>query len=227
MPCCLITGANRGLGLEFARQYAAAGWRVIATCRQPALASPLAGLSGEVEVHPLDVSDFARIEALAHKLDGVAIDVLINNAGIYGPRVVPYDFVDYGAWTEALRINTMAPLKVSATFSKHVARSQRRLILALSSMMGSIADNVSGGAYIYRSSKAALNAVMKSLSLDLRGKEIAVVVLHPGWVRTDMGGSGAPLDAVESVSALRDLIDRLSLRDSGHFYDYRGNEIPW
>jgi NAD(P)-dependent dehydrogenase (short-subunit alcohol dehydrogenase family) len=227
MPCCLITGANRGLGIEFARQYAAAGWRVIATCRQPAQASALAGLAGDIEVHPLDVSDFARIEALAHKLDGVAIDLLINNAGIYGPRVVPYDFVDYGAWIEALRINTMAPLKVSATFSKHVARSQRRLIIALSSMMGSITDNVSGGAYIYRSSKAALNAVMKSLSLDLRGKEIAVVVLHPGWVRTDMGGSGAPLNAEESVSAMRELIDRLGLRDSGRFYDYRGDDIPW
>lgn len=227
MPCCFITGANRGLGLEFARQYAADGWRVIATCRNPELASSLAALGGEVDVYPLDVSDFARVEALARKLDGVPIDVLINNAGIYGPRVVPYDFVDYGAWTEALRINAMAPLKVSATFSRNVARSQRRMIVTISSTMGSIADNTSGGSYIYRSSKAALNAVMKSLSLDLRGKEIAVVVLNPGWVRTDMGGSSAPLDANESVRAMRDLIDRLSLRDSGRFFDYRGNEIPW
>jgi NAD(P)-dependent dehydrogenase (short-subunit alcohol dehydrogenase family) len=227
MPTCLITGASRGIGLEFAKQYLAEGWSVHASCREPQRADELARLTGPIEVHALDVTDFARIEALARRLEGVAIDLLINNAGVYGPRVVPYDFVDYGAWADVLRTNAMAPLKMSAVFSKHVARSQHRTIASLTSLMGSIGDNTSGGAYIYRSSKAALNAVMKSLAIDLRGKEITVVVLHPGWVRTDMGGSGATLEVSESVAAMRALIASLSLKDSGAFYNYDGTELPW
>ena len=213
MPTCLITGASRGIGLEFARQYAAAGWSVIATCRHPESADALAAVAGDVQIHALDVADFARMEQLARRLDRVAIDILINNAGIFGPRVVPYDFVDYGVWAEALRTNTMAPLKMSAVFSRHVAKSSYRLIVSLSTNMGSIAENTSGGSYIYRSSKAALNSVMKSLSIDLRGKEIIVVVVHPGWVRTDMGGSGATLDVHDAVAAMRELFPRLSLKD--------------
>ncbi|MFO1127062.1 MAG: SDR family oxidoreductase [Rhodospirillales bacterium] len=227
MPTCLITGGSRGIGLEFARQYAADGWSVIATCRHPETADALSGLSGNVQVHALDVADFARMEQLARRLEDVAIDILINNAGIYGPRVVPYDFVDYGAWAEALRTNTMAPLKMSAVFSRHVAKSGQRLIVSLSSVMGSVGDNTAGGSYIYRSSKAALNAVMKSLSIDLRSKEITVALVHPGWVRTDMGGSGASLDADESVASMRQLFQRLTLRDSGRFFAYDGSEVPW
>lgn len=227
MPTCLITGANRGIGLEFARQYAAEGWTVIATCRKPEHAADLAAIAGDVQLHRLDVTDFANIEQLARTLDGMAIDILINNAGIYGPRVVPYDFVDYAAWGEVLRTNTMAPLKLSAVFSKHVARSERRLIVAVTSSMGSIADNSSGGAYIYRSSKAALNAVIRSLARDLRGKEITCVVIHPGWVRTDMGGSGASLDPYDSVRSMRALFARLTVKDSGRFFSYDGDELPW
>ncbi|MFO1154872.1 MAG: SDR family oxidoreductase [Rhodospirillales bacterium] len=227
MPTCLITGANRGIGLEFARQYAAAGWFVIATCRHPERADALTAVEGNVQVHALDVADFARMEKLARHFDDVAIDILINNAGIYGPRVTPYDFVDYGIWAEALRTNTMAPLKLSAVFSRHVARSRRRLIVSLSTVMGSVAENTSGGFYIYRSSKAALNAVMKSLAIDLRSKEITVVVVHPGWVRTDMGGPRADLDAGEAVDALRALFQRLTLKDSGRFFRSNGDEVPW
>lgn len=227
MPTCLITGANRGIGLEFAKQYAADGWKVIATCRRPEEAEKLNALEGDIQVHPLDVTDFARIEALARKLEGAPVDLLINNAGIYGPRVVAYDSVDYAAWAEVLRVNTMSPLKVSAVFADNVAKSGLKKIVTITSQMGSIADNASGGSYIYRSSKAALNAVMKSLAHDLAAKKIAVAVLHPGWVRTDMGGSGATIDPFESVAGLRQVIEDLSFENSGRFLAYDGRAIPW
>ncbi len=227
MPTCLITGANRGIGLEFVKQYAADGWRLHATCRRPDDAAKLSEIAGDVLVHALDVTDFARIEALARKLAGEPIDLLINNAGIYGPRVTPYDGVDYAAWAEVLRVNTMAPVKVSAVFVDAVAKSELKRIVAISSQMGSIADNSSGGSYIYRSSKAGLNAAMKSLAHDLAGKRIAVAVLHPGWVRTDMGGSGASIDPFESVAGMRQVIDGLRPEASGRFFAYDGRELPW
>lgn len=227
MPTCLITGANRGLGLEFARQYAAEGWKVIASCRRPAEAEALNALEGEIEVHPLDVADFARIEELAKKLGDVPIDLLINNAGIYGPRVVPYASVDYAAWAEVLRVDTMAPLKISAVFSENVAKSKLKRIVAITSNLGSIGENTSGGSYIYRSAKAALNAVMKSLAIDLSQKRIAVAVLHPGWVATDMGGPGAKIEAFESVAGMREVIDGLSLENSGLFFNYDGTALSW
>lgn len=227
MPTCLITGASRGIGLEFTKQYAAEGWTVLATCRRPEQAQALAQLQGDIRLERLDVSDFARIEYLARKLDRLPIDLLINNAGIYGPRITPYDSVDYAAWAEVLRVNVMAPLKVTAVFSDSLARSNLRTAVAISSLMGSVADNTSGGSYIYRSSKAALHAVVRSLSIDLRPKQIIVGALHPGWVRTDMGGSAAPLEPFESVAGMREVIARLTPRDSGCFYNYDGDELPW
>lgn len=227
MPTCLITGAGRGIGLEFVKQYAAEGWGVVAACRRPDQRNILHQVQGDVRIEALDVSDFARIEWLGRQLEGVPIDLLINNAGIYGPRVVPYDSVDYGAWAEVFRVNTMACLKVSAVFSRNVARSKLKSIVAISSSMGSIAENSSGGAYIYRSSKAAMNAVMRSLAIDLKPKEIIVATLHPGWVRTDMGGSGAHLDAFESVAGMREVIAKLGPADSGRFFQYDGTELPW
>jgi NAD(P)-dependent dehydrogenase (short-subunit alcohol dehydrogenase family) len=227
MPTCLITGASRGLGLEFAKQYAADDWKVIATCRRPDEAEALGALQGSIQIYPLDVTDFARIEQLARKLNAEAIDLLINNAGVSGPRVVAPNAVDYAAWSEVLRANTMAPLKMSAAFFDHLAKGRQRKIITISSKMGSMSDNTSGGAYIYRSSKAAVNAVMKSLSMDLRDQDFIVVVLNPGWVRTDMGGPGASIDAFESVAGMRDVINNLRLEDSGRFLHYDGSEIPW
>jgi NAD(P)-dependent dehydrogenase (short-subunit alcohol dehydrogenase family) len=227
MPTCLITGSSRGIGLEFAKQYAAEGWSVIATCRRPDQSAALRQVQGDVRIETLDVGDFARVEALGKRLEGVPIDLLINNAGIYGPRVVPYDSVDYGAWAEVMRVNTMACLKVSAVFSRNVAWSKHKTIVAITSLMGSIAENSSGGVYIYRSSKAALNSVMRSLSIDLKPKEIIVALLHAGWVRTDMGGPGAHLDPFESVAGMRDVISRLGPADSGRFFSYDGTELPW
>ena len=226
MPTVMITGANRGIGLELARRYAADGWRVLATCRDPAQANGLAGLAGDVRVDALDVTDFARVDALAGELEGAAIDVLINNAGVSDMRKERVDGVDYERWAETLRINTMAPHKVSDAFSKHVARSETRLIVAITSRLGSIELNL-GGDYAYRSSKAALNSVMKGLAGELRPQGITVAVLHPGWVKTDMGGQGADIDVGESAAGLHAVIAGLGPDDSGRFFSYDGSELPW
>ncbi|MHA1598216.1 MAG: SDR family oxidoreductase [Alphaproteobacteria bacterium] len=227
MPTVLITGAGKGLGLEFARQYATDGWRVIATCREGKKATVLVALSGDVQVHKLDIADHARIQVLAKSLRKQPIDLLISNAGIYGPRPVKLGGVDYAAWDEAMHINAMSPLKIAECFQENVTAGDLKKIVAISSKMGSMTDNSSGGSYIYRSSKAALNAVMKSLSVDLQPRGIAVAILHPGWVRTDMGGPSGLIDADESVAGMRRVIDDLDLESSGRFFNYDGQEIPW
>jgi len=227
MPSVLITGANRGLGLEFTRQYAADGWRVFAACRDPAGARDLAAVEGDVSAETLDVDDGPQVAALANKLSGQPIDVLINNAGIYGPKDVTRDTVDYDAWGQVFRTNTMSPLAVSAAFAANVAQGGQKKIITLSSIMGSIAENDSSGDFIYRSSKAAVNAVMKSLAGDLKSEGITVAVLHPGWVRTDMGGPDAGIEAPESVTGMRAVIAGLKESDSGRFLNYDGTEIPW
>lgn len=230
MPSILLTGANRGLGLEAARQYRDAGWRVYACCRSPEKASELqavaAASSGQVTIHALDVTDHARIEALARELHNVALDVLLNNAGIYGPGKMRVGNINYHRWAEVFAVNTMAPMKMTECFVEHVARSDRKIIVAITSLMGSIAEN-DGGHYLYRSSKAALNMVFRGLSIELRPQQIIAVVLHPGWVQTDMGGPEAPLKPPESVRGMRGVIDRLRPEDSGRFLNYDGSEIPW
>ena len=227
MPTVMITGSNRGLGLECARQYADEGWRVIATCRNPGNAVELASLKGELEIHALDISDHGQILSLADSLREEAIDLLFNNAGIFDPSPSQLVDIDYNAWENFIRVNVMSPLMVCATFSDHVAASDLKKIAIMSSKMGSIDDNNSGGSYIYRSSKAALNAVMKSLSIDLAPRGISVAILHPGWVRTDMGGPNGLIDAPESVDGLLKVIKDLNLKNSGRFYSYDGSEIAW
>ena len=227
MPTVMITGSNRGLGLECARQYADEGWRVIATCRNPGNAVELASLKGELEIHALDISDHGQILSLADSLREEAIDLLFNNAGIFDPSPSQLVDIDYNAWENFIRVNVMSPLMVCATFSDHVAASDLKKIAIMSSKMGSIDDNNSGGSYIYRSSKAALNAVMKSLSIDLAPRGISVAILHPGWVRTDMGGPNGLIDATESVNGLLKVIKDLNLKNSGRFYSYDGSEIAW
>lgn len=224
MPTVLITGANRGIGLEFARQYANDGWEVIATCRDPGHAAELKALN--VDVRALDVADFGAIAALGTKLSGRGIDVLINNAGIYGGEQ-SFGSVDPDGWVQALRVNAMAPLKMAEAFAQHLQAGQRRVIASITSRMGSIDDNTSGGAYAYRSTKAALNAVNKSLSVDLRPRGIICIVLHPGWVKTAMGGAGALITAQQSVSGMRRIIDGATASHSGRFFNYDGQEIPW
>ena len=175
----------------------------------------------------MDVTDPASIQAIAAELDGQAIDVLINNAGIIGPRGQSIGNIDYEAWAEVLAVNSMGPMRVSEAFVEHVARSDRKLIVTLTSGMGSIGDNTSGGSVVYRSSKAAVNMVTRSLAVDLAPRGITCVVVNPGWVRTDMGGPSARLEAAESVNALRRLIATLGPEQSGKFFNHTGREYPW
>jgi NAD(P)-dependent dehydrogenase (short-subunit alcohol dehydrogenase family) len=227
VPTILITGASRGLGFEFARQYSLAGWRVIATCRGAKDMEPLTELGGEIEVHKLDVSDHDQILALAHTLRRESIDVLLNNAGVHGPRPSRLGAIDYDAWDEVFRVNTLGPMRMTECFIDHIARSDRKLIVVVSSIMGSITDNEVGGAYSYRSTKAAANAVTKNLAIDLRDRGVTVVAMHPGWVTTDMGGAGADMEAVESIRAMRQVIDGIRRGDTGQFLNYDGTVIPW
>mgnify|MGYP002631105323 CR=1 FL=1 len=226
MPTVFITGASRGLGLEFARQYAAEGWRVLATCRAPAQAPALNAVAGDVTVLALDVADRAAVAGLPALVGEGAIDILINNAGIYG-RGQSLGRIDYAGWENVLRTNVLGPIGVTEALLPNLMRATRARIALMSSKMGSIADNTSGGTYAYRSSKAALNAAGRSLAHDLADKGIAVIALHPGWVRTDMGGAGGLIDAPESVAGLRRVIAGAEMSDSGHFYAYDGAEIPW
>lgn len=231
MPSALITGANRGLGFEFTRQYLADGWQVYAACRDPNSASELDRLADtsahKLQILALDVTDTASIKAAAAELDGQAIDLLLNNAGVGGPRGQTIGNIDYEAWTKVLDVNTMGPLRVSEAFVHHVARSERKLIVTLTSGMGSLADNTSGGAFAYRSSKAAVNMVMRSLAIDLAPRGITCVVVNPGWVQTDMGGPNATLTPAESVARLRRLIDNLGPTHSGKFFNHDGREYDW
>lgn len=220
MPTVLITGASRGLGREFVRQYEAAGWRVIATCRDPA------GTDLSCECHALDVTDPESVDAIGAALAGDAIDVLINNAGIYGSRDYGPDSIPYDEWESVLRTNLLAPMRVSAALMAPVARSERKLMVFLSSIMGSIAGG-GGGQYIYRSSKAALNAAVSAMARDVRPSGIGCLLLHPGWVQTDMGGPSAAIDAVTSVTGMRQVIEDWSIGDTGAFLDYAGEPLPW
>lgn len=227
----VITGANRGIGLEFTRQFAAEGWRVYAGCRQPERAEALnrlaAASDGRVSVHPLDVTRPAHIQALAAVVGDAPVDLLLNNAGSYGPEGVRFGHTDEAAWIENFRTNVIGPMKMMEALVDNVARSELKRIASLTSKMGSMEDNRSGGAYIYRSTKAALNAVMKSAAIDLAPRGIVAVLLHPGWVRTDMGGPHGEIDAETSVRRMRRILARLRPEDAGRFFDIDGTLIPW
>ncbi len=231
MATVLITGANRGLGLEFCRQYAAEGWDVIACCRQPEQASGLDALARQyatIQVEALDVADFDRIDALSQKLSDRCIDVLINNAGVYGDlQGGGFGRLDYQAWSKSLAVNTQAPVKMAEAFLPQIKCSDKKLLVNISSLMGSITDNDSGGSILYRSSKAALNAAMKSVAIELKNQSVGVLIFHPGWVKTDMGGPDALINAEQSVAGMRALIDEFSLDQSGRFVKYDGAPMPW
>jgi NAD(P)-dependent dehydrogenase (short-subunit alcohol dehydrogenase family) len=225
----LITGANRGLGLEFTRQYLAHGDAVIAGCRQPATAQALSVLKrehpGALTVLELDVTDGASVRRAAAHVADAAIDVLVNGAGVLGNGGI--GTLDYDAWMQVLNVNLLGPARVCEAFLEQVARSEQRLMVTITSGMGSIADNTSGGFIPYRTSKAAVNMLMRSASFDLKPRRITCVVVNPGWVRTDMGGPNARLTPEESVSAMRRLFAKLGPKDSGRFYSYNGREYPW
>lgn len=227
----LITGASRGIGLEMVRYAMAKGWDVLACCRNPQRADQLLSMAqlsnGRVSVYVVDMVELATIQALAYELRNEAIDMLINNAGVYGSDRNDFGQVDAQDWVETIKVNTIAPLKLSEAFIEQLSMGHNKVIACLSSKMGSMDDNSSGGSYIYRSSKAALNAVVKSMSIDLADKGIKCVVLHPGWVKTDMGGVNAEITTKESVSNIFDTLLSLKPEDSGRFIDIDGSDIPW
>ena len=223
MPTVLITGAGRGLGAELARQFLADGWRVIATARDPAQLDDQAGYQCE----RLDVCDQASVEALANSLDGTAIDVLLNNAGVNHSLDVTFGTFNYDNWLEEYRVNTLAPLRVAEALVEHVARSERKQMVFISSQTGSNKLNTSGGSPGYRASKAALNSAVRSVAVEVVPRGITCVMMHPGWVRTDMGGANAALDVETSIQGVHRVIDGLTPADNGRFINYDGSEIPW
>ena len=227
-PRVLVSGAGRGLGHALAASYAAAGWEVIATARDPSAARPLAAEAADrITFLPLDVTDPDSIARLATALAGRPLDLLVNNAGIYGPRAAPMGDLDYHAWAEVLETNLFGPMRLTEALLPNLRAGRRRQVATLSSRLASLALNTTGGSYAYRSSKAAVNAAMLSLARDLAGEGFTVVLLSPGWVRTDMGGSGADLAPEESVAGLRRVLDGLTTADNGRFMGHDGSPIPW
>tara|TARA_B110000037_G_scaffold40964_2_gene50669 strand:+ start:932 stop:1621 length:690 start_codon:yes stop_codon:yes gene_type:complete len=224
----LITGTNRGLGLEFVEQYSQLGWKVLACCRDLNNANELFNLQKKfpsIEILELDVGNLNDINVLSNKLKDRTIDVLINNAGIY--RSGTLGSVDPKAWIESFKINTIAPYILIEALISQIMKSDLKKIISITSKMGSIDDNTSGGSYIYRTSKTALNSMMRSLTHDLASKGISTLTLHPGWVRTDMGGSNAWINSSESVIGMIRQIKKLSQENSGRYLDYAGKTIKW
>lgn len=224
MTTVLITGANRGLGLEFARQYAADGADVIACCRHPDSADSLNALG--VKVLELDVADPASIAALAAALKETPVDILINNAGIWGPEHQGADDCDFDRTIAVFTVDSVGPWRVARALKANLVAGHDKKLVVITSKMGSISDS-SGGSIAYRAAKAALNMIMHAVAKEWALDGITVGILHPGWVKTDMGGPGAPLDAVTSITGLRARIAALSPKTSGHFIDYAGKEIGW
>lgn len=220
----LVTGANRGIGLEYARQFAARGYRVIGTARDAADAKELSAVADRVE--QLDVADPASVAALAQRLKGVPIDILVNNAGMFDRKDVSLDRVDFAAMEQTLAVNTLGPLRVTQALMPNLRAGKGRIIVNMSSELGSI-EHSNGRWYAYRTSKAALNQVTKTMSVELAPENFICVVLHPGWVRTDMGGSSATYSPQESVAGLVAVIEKLGPSDNGRFYDFKGTAIPW
>ena len=226
MPTALITGANRGIGLELARQYAADGYTVHACCRNPSEAQDLRALEGDVHVHQLDVTDHAAVDRLASDLDA-PLDVVIANAGIYGPKSEAQTFgsLDYDALRDTMESNAIGAVKTVEAFAPHAARAGGKLA-AITSEMGSIAD-ASGGSTAYRASKAALNMALAVAAPAVKDQGVAVGLFHPGWVQTDMGGPNARITPEESARGLKAQIGKLAPSDKAPFLAYDGREIPW
>lgn len=218
MPTVLITGANRGLGLEFVWQYRADGWDVIATARDSGDELPRLG----VRIERLDMSDLDAVARFGERIDG-PLHLLIANAGTYGPKDAT-SAEDAKAWLDTFTVNTVAPYLLAKAVLPKVRQANGKLI-AISTRMGSIADNSSGGFLAYRSSKTALNMAWRTLALDTR--DVPCAVLHPGWVKTRMGGAGAPLQPEQSVAGMRRVIEQLGPGQSGGFFNYDGSGVPW
>ena len=226
MSTILITGANRGIGLEFAKQFHAKGWKVWATSRSISNAGELIGIISYENVIELDVSQSDQVIAMENQLreQNVKLRCLINNAGVMTDRV-GIDKVSQDDMVQAFKVNSASPVMLVQTLLPMLKSGCK--IVNISSLMGSITDNSSGGYYSYRMSKAALNMAVKSMSQDLRRKNISVFAFHPGWVRTRMGSLIAPVSTKKSVNGMMHILDQLSISDTGKFYNFKGEELPW
>ena len=223
-PTVLITGANRGIGLELARQYAKAGWHVIGTARTRDSADALVATGADVI--QLDVTDKSSVDRLARDLDNQPIDILINNAGIQ-PLMWTLAEIDFDEFTRALNVNTVGPVRVVHALLSSLRSGTLRTIINVTSNLGSITANTDGGFYGYRESKAALNMFTKTLAAELGPEGFICAAIHPGWVRTDLGGGDAPLDVRQSVESIRRVIESLSQADNGSFWSYAGTQMKW
>jgi NAD(P)-dependent dehydrogenase (short-subunit alcohol dehydrogenase family) len=220
----LVTGANRGIGLEFVRQLKAQGYVVIGTARKPDEADDLNAMG--VRVEQLDVTDDASVDALADSLKGVRIDLLINNAGIGGHNAGSFRETNFDEIARTFDVNSLGPMRVTQALLDNLDAGEGKTIVHISSIMGSIESN-RGGFYGYRASKAALNMFNKSLSVELGKQGYISVVIHPGWVKTRMGGAAAPVELADSVAGMLKVIQNLGAADNGRFIDYQGNGLPW
>jgi NAD(P)-dependent dehydrogenase (short-subunit alcohol dehydrogenase family) len=228
----LISGSNRGLGLELVNQYAEDGWRVFAACRHPAEARDLHELTGRlsrISLHRLDVTSTEDMRAIAWELEDTPVDVLFNNAGIYledSYELPRLGSIRYQDWLRTFEVNTLGAVRLTEPLATNIARSEKRLVATMTSHMGSIGDIEMPGSYYYRSSKAALNAAMQGLAQELKEKGIGVLLLRPGGVKTRMGPRRG-MSPRDSVRGLRKVIDEFKLEDTGGFLRYDGNEVPW
>ena len=226
----LITGTNRGIGLEFVKHYLKNNEKVIATCRNKNSAKDLLELkntTSNLSLVELDVSNPNSINEFASKITDQPIDTFINNAGVFGPRNNEFGNFNAKEWLDVFNINTIAPLLITQKILKNLRLGKNKKLVFISSKVGSIEENTGGGMYIYRSSKTALNQVIKSLSIDFKDENFIAAALHPGWVQTDMGGPNALIDTKTSVKGMAEVIDNLVLKNSGRFYNYDGSSIPW
>ncbi|WP_417608469.1 SDR family oxidoreductase [Parasphingorhabdus sp.] len=221
MATAIITGANRGLGLEMAKQYSANGWHVIGTAREPEKATELQAIDN-VKVLQLDAADDASVKSFAEQIADQPIDLFINNAGSFGPSEFDPD-----AWLDLFNVNVIGPVRLANALKENVAKSADKKMVVLSSQVGSIAENKTGGMMYYRTSKAAVNQAWNCLAQQWKDEGLTLAMMHPGWVQTDMGGENADLTPQESVEGMRSVIDRLTHEQSAKFYDYSGREIPW
>jgi NAD(P)-dependent dehydrogenase (short-subunit alcohol dehydrogenase family) len=224
----LVTGANRGLGLEFARQYRAAGWRVIATAREPDAARDLKALGEGVRIVPLDVTEPSSVAALKASLGPQPIDLLINNAGQgVGLEGGSLDKLDVAQFERVFQVNALGPVRVTQALLPNLRAGRGKMVVGISSGLGSIAENREGGFYGYRESKAALDMFIRGLAAELKGEGFTCVAIIPGWVKTDMGGPNAPLTPEESVTGMRRVLDGLKPENTGQFWSYKGTQVPW
>jgi len=240
MPTILVTGANRGLGLELCRQYAAADWRVAGCCRNPGEAAALRAVAaagpGRVTLHRMDVDSPEEVAAVAADLAGEPIDILMNNAGTadaYGtgvfegkddPDIRNYDME---GWLEVLKTNVISPGRVTGAFVENVAASEKKLIVMMASGLSSIGNTWQGGRYAYRTSKAALNMLMRGLGAWLEPRGITLVSIAPGWTRTDLGGPNAHNSVEEAITGMRAVMESLTFEDTGSYWNFNGEWLPW